>query len=280
MIASDRTPRPHESAVRWTVPVSAARHHAERRAGKGTPTSGRHSPPQAGGEKNPELRGAALSRDPRVQRHPDGWVVLAFRCASRSGAGPHRENWPEVGVPPLRSPGDARRLPGTYTGVNAAPGQLAGAVPTQLAGRVVLTSILRPQAPSVRRHRLPSVRAIDQQLPPRIWVGGPLTPPAAFCSRHGDAVPVNGPGKPPARRIRVEVRRPREIRADEFAGVHPDTPRTHLHPPVRSEQFGRIHSIPRGRGIAADMSLVRTHGEFNRPFRVDPCLFADGPVHL
>ena len=41
----------------------------------------------------------AFGRDLGVQRHPDGCVVHAFRCASRSGAGPHRENWPEVGVP-------------------------------------------------------------------------------------------------------------------------------------------------------------------------------------
>ena len=51
------TPRRHENAVPWTVPVSALRHHAERRAGKGTPTSGRHSPPQAGGREGPRIRG-------------------------------------------------------------------------------------------------------------------------------------------------------------------------------------------------------------------------------
>ena len=105
MIGSARTPRRHESAVRWTVPVSAARHHAERRAGKGTPTSGQSSrwgpaQPAAGGRREePRVGGRPSQPGPRVQRHPDGRVVRAFRCASRSGAGPHRENWPEVGVP-------------------------------------------------------------------------------------------------------------------------------------------------------------------------------------
>ncbi len=56
--------------------------------------------------KDPEFGGGSpLGRDPGVQRHPDGCVVHAFRCASRGDAGPHRENWPEVwrflpGVPP------------------------------------------------------------------------------------------------------------------------------------------------------------------------------------
>ena len=56
--------------------------------------------------KDPECGGdSPLGRNPGVQRHPDGCVVHAFRCASRSGAGPHRENWPEVGVPvPARHP--------------------------------------------------------------------------------------------------------------------------------------------------------------------------------
>ena len=44
--------------------------------------------------KDPEFRGGSpLGRDPGVQRHPDGCVVHAFRCASRSGADL------EVGVP-------------------------------------------------------------------------------------------------------------------------------------------------------------------------------------
>ena len=49
---------------------------------------------RAGG-KNPEFgSGSPLGRDPGVQRHPDGCVVYAFRCASRSGAGPHQEKRP------------------------------------------------------------------------------------------------------------------------------------------------------------------------------------------
>ena len=43
------------AALRAAVRVSAPGHHAERRAGKGTPTSGRHSPPQAGGREGPRV---------------------------------------------------------------------------------------------------------------------------------------------------------------------------------------------------------------------------------
>ena len=87
MNGSTRSPRPYECAVpRWCTSRCPS-HQAERRAGKGTPTSGRHSPPQAGGGKDPEFGGGSpLGRDPGVQRHPGGWVVHAFRCASRSGA--------------------------------------------------------------------------------------------------------------------------------------------------------------------------------------------------
>ena len=86
-VGSTRSPRPYESAVpRWCTSRCPS-HYAERRAGKGTPTSGRHSPPQAGGGKDPEFGGGSpLGRDPGVQRHPGGWVVHALRCASRSGA--------------------------------------------------------------------------------------------------------------------------------------------------------------------------------------------------
>ena len=70
--AAGRTP---SSGV---VRLSAPRHRAERRAGTGTPTSGRHSPPQAGGSKDPEFRGGSpLGRDPGVQRHPGDCVVHA-----------------------------------------------------------------------------------------------------------------------------------------------------------------------------------------------------------
>ena len=92
---------------RQSVVIGASqRRHAERRAGKGTPTSGQFSrwgpaqPAEGGRREGPPVpRWSLLGRDPGVQRHPDGCVVHAFRCASRSGAGPHRENWPEVGVP-------------------------------------------------------------------------------------------------------------------------------------------------------------------------------------
>ena len=88
------TPPVMKSAVPGWCTFRCPSHQAERRAGKGTPTSGqspgggRHSPPQAGGREGPRVRGGSpLGRDPRVQRHPDGCVVHAFRCAPRSGAG-------------------------------------------------------------------------------------------------------------------------------------------------------------------------------------------------
>ena len=100
MIGSACSPRPYESAVPGWCTSRSPSHQAERHAGKGTPTSGRHSPPQAGGREGPRVRGGSpLGRDLGVQRHPGGCVVHAFRCALRGGAGPHRENWPEVGVP-------------------------------------------------------------------------------------------------------------------------------------------------------------------------------------
>ena len=75
-------------------------HQAERRAGKGTPTSGRQ--PAAGGRREGPRVGRLPGRDPvfSVVRTVG---VHAFCCASRSGAGPHREDWPEVG-PGLHTP--------------------------------------------------------------------------------------------------------------------------------------------------------------------------------
>ena len=84
------TPRRHENAVSWTLPVSAPRHHAERRAGKGTPTSGRHSPPKAGGGKDPELGGFASRPGPR-RSASSGWLRgtrLSLRSAQRCRAPP------------------------------------------------------------------------------------------------------------------------------------------------------------------------------------------------
>ena len=55
---------------------------ASRRAGTGTPTSGRHSPPQAGGGKDP---------------HPPGWPPLGVDPSSAGGA-QARERRPPVGT--------------------------------------------------------------------------------------------------------------------------------------------------------------------------------------
>ncbi len=84
-----RATRRQGNADLWAVlPVGPGTARRRRAAGR-TPSSG----------------GAPLGRDPGVQRQPDGCVVHAFRCAPRSGAGPNRENWPEVGVPvPARHP--------------------------------------------------------------------------------------------------------------------------------------------------------------------------------
>ena len=60
---------------------------------------GSAQPAEGGRREGPPVRGGLSGREPGVQRHPDGGVVHAFRCALRSGADPHRENWPEVGVP-------------------------------------------------------------------------------------------------------------------------------------------------------------------------------------
>ena len=65
--------------------LGTPRHYAERRAGKGTPTSGQFSrwgPAQPAGRraagKDPELAGGSpLGRELGVQRHPDGCVVRA-----------------------------------------------------------------------------------------------------------------------------------------------------------------------------------------------------------
>ena len=95
------------AGLRPAVPVSAPRHHAERRAGKGTPTSGRHSPPQAGGREGPRVAppackggSAPSSAGPGVigagfalPRVPTGGLrSLACGQHCRSG-GPHRETW-------------------------------------------------------------------------------------------------------------------------------------------------------------------------------------------
>ena len=58
------------------------------RAGTGTPTSGRHSPPEAGGGKDPDFGGGSpLGRDPDVQHQPDGRLSLRFaqRCRPPPG---------------------------------------------------------------------------------------------------------------------------------------------------------------------------------------------------
>ena len=89
------------AGLRPAVPVSAPRHYAERRAGKGTPTSGRHSPPQAGGREGPRVAppawkgGAALtSAGPGVIGQqvwrppplPGGVSLLRAFCGGRYAA--------------------------------------------------------------------------------------------------------------------------------------------------------------------------------------------------
>ena len=112
MIGSPAHPAGHKSSVPgWCTsrPHATMQSNAlarERRPLGSSPGGARHSPPKAGGGKDPDFRGGSpLGRNPGIQRHPDGCVVHAFRCASRSGAGPHRENWPEIGpVLPVGAP--------------------------------------------------------------------------------------------------------------------------------------------------------------------------------
>ena len=96
---------------RWRTASGASlgtlRHHAERRAGKGTPTSGRHSPPEAGGREGPRVglwfasrQGSASSAQfsrSRACRAPPGGLPRGRRSLAcgqhcRFG-GPHREHW-------------------------------------------------------------------------------------------------------------------------------------------------------------------------------------------
>ena len=101
---------PHDRVLLRTPPIMKVQFRDGARLGP-TPPSGvmrrqgnadlRSAQPAAGGRqrRTPSSGRSPLGRDPGVQRHPDGCVVHAFRCAPRSGAGPHRENWPEVGAP-------------------------------------------------------------------------------------------------------------------------------------------------------------------------------------
>ena len=125
MIGSACTPRRHENAVLWTVPVSAPRHHAERRAGKGTPTSGRHSPPQAGGREGPRVGGWFASRPGSRRSASSGRLRgtrLSLRFAQRCRPPPG--DWPEVGVPLRPAPSGRLGLGG------AAFSQQLGLAPT------------------------------------------------------------------------------------------------------------------------------------------------------
>ena len=78
-------------SVPWTVPVSALRHQAERRAGKGTPTSGQFS---RWGPAQP----AAGGRQGRNWATPAGWRCVVSRPsrAAMPVGDPHRENWPAL----------------------------------------------------------------------------------------------------------------------------------------------------------------------------------------
>ena len=96
------------AGVRPAVRVSALRHHAERRAGKGTPTSGRHSPPQAGGREGPRV---------------GLWFASRQGPASSAQVSRSRACRPEVGVP----------LPAASTAGLEAPTGRPGGVPSSAA---------------------------------------------------------------------------------------------------------------------------------------------------
>ena len=92
MIGSAGTPRRARKFSSWWCTSRRPSHQAERRSGKGTPTSGQFSrwgpaqPAEGGRREGPPVpRWSLLGRDSGVQRHPDGCVVHAasLRCAQR-----------------------------------------------------------------------------------------------------------------------------------------------------------------------------------------------------
>ena len=99
----------HAGSEQSSLPLffarSAVRHHAqnrgdrlERRPPVGTARRRRanHVPPTGGMSRTCTTAPAEV---PVAVRTTPLFKVRLVRCAARSGAGPHRENWPEVGVP-------------------------------------------------------------------------------------------------------------------------------------------------------------------------------------
>ena len=89
----------------WWCTFRRPCHQAERPAGKGTPTSGRHSPPKAGGEKDPQVRGGPFSAGTSVFSviRTAAWYMpfAALRAAVPTGGRRSRADgtiW-TVGVP-------------------------------------------------------------------------------------------------------------------------------------------------------------------------------------
>ena len=153
------------------------------RAGTGTPTSGRHSPPQAGGREGPEVRGWFTSR-PGPRRSASS----GRPCGARLSLGSAQRCRPEVGVPcPVRRPahGGTRRDGNHSAGWRGAPP----------AG-------LRPAVPTGGRRSLPCAPPCPRgDAPRREPLHGLAThafrwaPPSGADRRSGVPCPVHRPAR-------------------------------------------------------------------------------------
>ena len=178
-------------SVPWTVPVSALRHQAERRAGKGTPTSGvGHSPPQAGGREEtgpPPRVGGVWFRGPLGPRRP----AL-------------RENWPALQA--LSGAGFALpRDAGSPGGARHSPPQAGGREETGPPPRVGGVWFRGPLGPRCRSET-PTGRTGRRSKRCRRWFRAP-----ARCRSETGAPSVVGAGfalpRDAGRRCRSETRR-------------------------------------------------------------------------
>ena len=166
---------------------------AERRAGKGTPTSGRHRPPQAAGRQGPRLRGGwfgfARSRTTRRQGNAD------LRSAQAAAGGRQRRTPTAggmVGLQPGQSDAQAReRRPLVGTGRRRRPADKdpdcgdgsASAGAERRAGKGTPTS---------GRHRPPQAAGREG---PRVRGDGSASPGAE--RRAGKGTPTSGRHRPP-----------------------------------------------------------------------------------
>ena len=206
------------------VQVSARRHHAERRAGRGTPTSGQFSrwgpaQPAAGGRREgpPVPRWSLLGRDLGVQRHPDRCVVHAFRCAARSGAG-RRSAFPALRVVQERSDTPLLRCAQRADRRSAFP-----------ALRVVKArsdpSLLRCAQRADRRSAFQAVPALFRSQLPAFRKNNGSEPPVRCPPDRGASVKVGAPPLSQNSYSRSELAAVRRRRTREFRWPAPSAGR-------------------------------------------------------